>query len=87
MKISIEGKPNQVYSRDVTKNRLYEDAHCLFSNMMKFDENITVHDFFKDSFFVMIDVWSNEDNQSIYGSGSKLSKLLGGLDATEAKYH
>lgn len=45
MKISIEGKPNQVYSRELTNNRLYEEAHRLFSNKMKFDQNITVHDF------------------------------------------
>ena len=79
VKISIEGKPNQVYSRDVTKNCLYVEAHRLFSNKMKFDQNITVHDFFKDSFCVTIDLRLSEDNQSIYGSGRKVVNTQSGI--------
>ena len=40
VKISIEGKPNHVYSRDLTKNRMYDEGHKLFSDKMKFDQNI-----------------------------------------------
>ena len=36
---------------------------------MKFDQSITVHDLFKDSFCATIDLRSNEDNNSVYGSG------------------
>ena len=68
IKISID-VPIKVYSRDLTKNRLYYEAHRLFSNKMKFDQNIKVDDFFKDSFCVTVDLQSNEDNSSVHGLG------------------
>ena len=72
VKISIEGKPNQVYPRDLTRNRFYEEASRLFSNkMMKYDKNLTVFDFCQDGFSLVIDLRSHEDNDS-YGSGRRI---------------
>ena len=84
VKISIEGKPNQVYPSDLTANRLYEEAHCLFSNKIKYDDNLSVFDFFKDGFSV-IDLRSNEDNM-VHKSGKMVmntqSSIL--LELTES---
>ena len=46
---------------------------------MKFDQNITVHNFHKDSFSVVIDLRSNEDNISKYGSGRKVMNTQSGI--------
>lgn len=60
---------------------------------MKYDQNITVKDFFKDSFSVMIDLQSNKDNQTICGSGRKVANTLSGVlleltrSATTTKDH
>ena len=84
IKISTESKPNQVYPRELTANRLYEEAHRLFSNKIKYDENLSVFDFFKDGFSV-IDLRSNEDNM-VHKSGKMVmntqSSIL--LELTES---
>ena len=49
VKISIEGKPNQVYSRDLIRNRLYKEASRLFSNkIIECDKNLRVFVFCSD---------------------------------------
>lgn len=68
VKISIEGKLNQIYSHDLTTNILYEEAYHLFSTKMKYDQNVLVFDFYKDSFACIIDLRLNEDN-FVYRSG------------------
>ena len=45
----MEGKPNEVYSRDSTRDRFYEEASQLLSNKtMTYDKNVTVFDFYSD---------------------------------------
>lgn len=58
VEISIEGKPNQVNSRDLITSRLYEEAHTLFSTKNKYDQNLSIFDFYKDSFACVTDLRS-----------------------------
>ena len=78
IKISIQGKPNQIYSRDLTSNRFYEEAHCLFSTKMKYDQNLSVFDFYKDSFACVVDLRSNEDN-IVHKSGTTVMNTQSGI--------
>lgn len=92
VKISIGGKPNKVYSRDLTRSRLYEEAHRLFSTKMKYDQNISVLDFYDDSFACVIDLRTHENNM-IYKSGKPVMNMQSGIlleltkSATTSKDH
>ena len=78
VKINIEGKPNQVYSRNLTTKRLYEEAHRVFSTKMKYDQNLSVFDFYKDSFACVIDLRTHEDNM-VYKSGKTVMNTQSGI--------
>ena len=60
VKITIEGIPNSVYSQGIPKSRFFEEANRLF----KYNEekNMTLCDFFKDKFALVIDLMSINDN-------------------------
>ena len=45
---------------------------------MKYDQNLSVFDFFKDSFSVVIDLRSNEDNM-VYKSGKTVMNTQSGI--------
>ena len=50
----------------------------MFSNKMKYNQNLSVFDFFKDSFSVVIDLRSNEDNM-VHKSGKMVMNTQSGI--------
>lgn len=78
VKISIEGKPNQVYARDLTMNVLHKEVHGVFSSKIKYDQNLSEFYLFNNSFSVIIDLHSNKDNL-VYKSGKTVMKTQSGI--------
>ena len=79
VKISIEGIPNSVYSQGMPKRRIFEEAyrvfHCGFTPC---DSVVSVEKFFKDSFALVVDLRTFDDN-FVYGNGKKLVNTQSGL--------
>ena len=79
VKISVEGIPNSVYSQGMPKRRFFEEAfrvfHCGFTPC---DSVMSVEKFFKDSFALVVDLRTLDDN-FVYGNGKKLVNTQSGL--------
>lgn len=85
IKISIEGKLNQAYSRDLRHHRLCEETSRYFSNKMPFDRNITVAKIFNDTVCVTINLRPIEDNRDVYGTGKRVLNRESGVLLEQTK--
>lgn len=75
--VSIEGVSNSVYSEGITKDRLYEEAERLFCNSYV-DQNMTIKDFYKDKFALVIDLRSHSDRNTT-GNGRNIVNTQSGV--------
>ena len=76
MKITVEGIPNSVYSQGITKSRVFEEANRQFKYSKV--KNMTLRDFFKDKFALVVDLRNVNDNFT-HGNGKKLVNTQSGL--------
>ena len=78
VKLIIEGVPNQVYSKGITKSRFYDEAKRLFGSKDERDQFITPQKFYKDKFALVIDLRSNEETNKT-GHGKKIVNTQNGV--------
>ncbi|CAB3997576.1 Hypothetical predicted protein [Paramuricea clavata] len=72
VKVTIEGKPNAVYSQGLTYENFYDEAKRLFGMANNAcNDNISVRKFYKSKFALVIDLRAVDDSH-IVGSGKKL---------------
>jgi hypothetical protein len=72
VKVTIEGKPNAVYSRGLTTENLYDEAKRLFGIVNNTcNDNISVRKFYKDKFALVVDLRAVDDSH-VVGSGKRL---------------
>ena len=76
VRITVEGIPNSVYSQGITKSRFFEEAKRLFKYNK--EKNMTLRDFFKDKFALVVDLRNVNDNFT-HGNGKKLVNTQSGL--------
>ena len=79
VKISVEGVPNSIYSQGIPKSRFFEEAfrifHCGYADC---DSVMTLEKFYKDSFALVVDLRTIDDN-FVYGDGKRLVNTQSGL--------
>ena len=81
VKITIEGVPNSVFSQGFPKDRFFEEAKrffCPTCEKINADENMTIQNFYKDAFALVIDLRSNEDD-NVTGNGKKIVNTQNGV--------
>ncbi|CAB3999474.1 Hypothetical predicted protein [Paramuricea clavata] len=72
VKVTIEGKPNAVYSQGLTYENFYDEAKRLFGMANNAcNDNISVRKFYKEKFALVIDLRAVDDSH-IVGSGKKI---------------
>ena len=78
VKITIEGKPNLVYSQGIPKNRFYEEACRFFSMVGDHESEMSPQTFHKDKFALVIDLRSIED-RSKHETGKRIVSTQSGV--------
>ncbi|CAB3991169.1 Hypothetical predicted protein [Paramuricea clavata] len=72
VKVTIEGKPNAVYSQGLTTENFYDEPKRLFGIANNTcNDNISVRKFYKNKFALVVDLRAVDDNH-IVGSEKKL---------------
>ena len=62
VKLTIEGIPNEVHSQGIHITRCWGEANRFFSSKQELDEKMTAQTFYKDRYFLVIDLHSHQDN-------------------------
>ena len=77
VKVTIEGVPNSVNSQGIPKSRFYEEASRVFGRYGLSEEIVTMREFYKDQFALVIDLRTINDN--VTGTGKKLINTQSGI--------
>ena len=74
IRVTVEGVPNAIYSQDIPKTRLYEEARRLFGHNegVVQNSNQTLIGFFKDKKFALVIDLRTVSDVSTYGNGAKI---------------
>ena len=78
VKVTIEDVPNAVYSQGIPKNRFYSEAKRVFNNVDDSDRFITIREFYKNKFALVIDLRSIEDS-TWHGASKKVVNTQSGV--------
>jgi hypothetical protein len=72
VKVTIDGKPNAIYSQGLTYEHFYDEAKRLFGlKNNTCNDNLSVRKFFRNKFALVVDMRTVDDS-SIVGSGKKI---------------
>ena len=78
VKITIEGKPNLIYSQGIPKNRFYDEAKRMFLMVRDHESEMSPQDFYRDKFALVIDLRSIEDT-SRHETGKRIVNTQSGV--------
>ena len=77
VKITIEGVPNMIYSQELPKKRIFEEAQRLLEYDMN-DPQMKITDFYDDKYALWIDLRTTSA-KNIFGDGKTLQQTQSGV--------